>query len=481
MIKRRKSLTLNAVLNVIKQCCMIIFPMITFPYASRVLGVDNYGKINFGTSIISYIGLIAALGINNYAIREGARIKDNTNKLRSFVNEVYTVNMISTVVAYIVLGVLVAFWPKLHDYRNIIWIQSLVVIFTTLGADWINIIYEDYLFITIRYIICQLIAVLMMLFFVKSQDDYVLYAFVSVLGTVLANIFNIVHIRKSLDIHLSLKISSQLKKHFIPILIIFGSSVATLIYINSDVTILGVLTNDATVGYYSVSVKIYSLIKQLMNAFLVVSIPRISKELAMEETGKVNSQLDSILSILLIIIGPVIVGLVMLSQNIIILFAGQEYVQGTQSLIILAIALGFATLACYYINVIMLPNRMEKEILIATIFSAIVNIVLNFILIPHYGASAAAFTTVISEMIMFLCGVWYTRRQKRHMRIKVAISCLFGTVWTTLICGVMQKLFIGDVKIILLSVVGSVLGVVLIIIILWYNEIRSMRSNILRN
>ena len=78
----------------------IIFPLITFPYVSRILGVDNLGKYNFSNSIISYFILIAGLGISTYAVREGARLRDKQKAFHDFANEMFTINVISTIVAY---------------------------------------------------------------------------------------------------------------------------------------------------------------------------------------------------------------------------------------------------------------------------------------------------------------------------------------------------------------------------------------------
>ena len=132
---KRKSLKVNAALNVIKQLCMIVFPMITFPYASRVLGTFHYGKINFGSSIISYIMLIAGLGVSKYAIREGARVKDDRKRLDELCDEVFSINIISTIAAYTVLLFLMLFWKKLDGYKALLMIQGLAVLFTTIGTD----------------------------------------------------------------------------------------------------------------------------------------------------------------------------------------------------------------------------------------------------------------------------------------------------------------------------------------------------------
>ena len=89
------------VLNSIKQVCVIIFPMITFPYASRILGAGNYGKVSFGLSIISYLSLIAALGIANYSIREGARIRNDIDSLQKLVSQIFTLNLEHFIISYI--------------------------------------------------------------------------------------------------------------------------------------------------------------------------------------------------------------------------------------------------------------------------------------------------------------------------------------------------------------------------------------------
>ena len=196
LYKNQRSLRLNSILNVIRQLCVIMFPMITFPYASRVLGATNYGKVNFGLSIISYISLVAGLGVTNYAIREGARIRQENSRVQKFINQIFTLNIFSTIFAYLILAVLLIFWHDLEIYRSLILVQSIVVFFTTMGVDWINSIYEDYLYITIRYLICQIVAVVLLFLFVKGPEDYIIYALVTTSSTVLANIWNWFHISK---------------------------------------------------------------------------------------------------------------------------------------------------------------------------------------------------------------------------------------------------------------------------------------------
>ncbi|EGP5602616.1 flippase, partial [Enterococcus faecium] len=150
-----RSIKKNVILNVIRQGCSIVFPLIIFPYISRVLGPENYGKYSFILSIVNYFTLFAMLGINTYAIREGARIRNNKDYLNKFASEITTINFISMVISIIVLGILTIIYSKLYEYKELLLILSFIIPCTMLGRDWINNIFEDFLYITVRYVLLQ--------------------------------------------------------------------------------------------------------------------------------------------------------------------------------------------------------------------------------------------------------------------------------------------------------------------------------------
>ena len=132
---KNKFIGINALLNAIKTIFSIIFPLITFPYISRVLGVENIGIYNFSSSVVSYFTLLAGLGISTYAIREGARYRNDRIKISDFCSEVFSINVISTLVSYVILLFCLFFLNKLHDYISIIVILSISISFTTLGCE----------------------------------------------------------------------------------------------------------------------------------------------------------------------------------------------------------------------------------------------------------------------------------------------------------------------------------------------------------
>ena len=131
-------------MSAFKTLMNIIFPLITFPYASNVLQVENLGKVNFASSVCGYFLLFAGLGISSYAVREGSRYVNDREKLSAFASEMFSINMISTALTYAALAVTMLFWTKLHAYTDLMLVLSLQIFFTTIGTEWVFTIFEEY-------------------------------------------------------------------------------------------------------------------------------------------------------------------------------------------------------------------------------------------------------------------------------------------------------------------------------------------------
>ena len=155
---KNKSLGINAVLNGIRSVLNLLFPLITFPYISRVLSISGMGIYNFSGTYVNYFILIAGLGISTYAIREGAKYRDNLEKIEKFSDQIFSINIISTLVAYILLAISLIIFKNLNNYISCILIFSIQILFTTIGVEWIYVIYEDYTYITIRSILFKIIS-----------------------------------------------------------------------------------------------------------------------------------------------------------------------------------------------------------------------------------------------------------------------------------------------------------------------------------
>ena len=433
-MQEQVSLKKNAILNIIKQMLKIAFPLITFPYISRVLLEENLGKYNFSLSVISYFSMIAGLGINSYAIREGARIRSDRYKCNQLANELFTINLITTGISYFLLLLSGIIWTKLQSYTVLIAVQSLTILFTTIGVDWINGIYEDYEYMTKRYVFVKLVSLVFIFALVKNTTDYVLYAAIITGSEVLANILNIIYVRKYLVV--TLTINPNFKKHILPLLVLFANAIAITIYTNADITMLGIYKRASIVGIYSVSSKVYQIAKSLINAIIVVTVPRLAAILGEGDVSSYNRLLERALKSISAFMIPLITGMFMLSKECVLLLGGRSFLNGNLAVKILSLALVPASINSVFFDGILIVNRKEKYCLIATVVSAVTNVMLNIYFIPKWGLYGASFTTLIAETIGCGLAIWFSRGG-HSMRIQFDRdykSVLVGCLAVVLIC-----------------------------------------------
>ena len=180
---KQKSIKRNAVLAAAKTLLSLVAPVITFPYITRILSVDALGQYNFSSSVVSYFVLLAGLGISTYAVREGAKIRDDRKEISEFLSEIWVINIISTVIAYVLLILSILFIEKLVSYRMIILIISLNMLFNLYGKQWIYTIVEDFGYITLVQSAFQIIAVCLTFIMIRKPGDVYKYAILNVISS----------------------------------------------------------------------------------------------------------------------------------------------------------------------------------------------------------------------------------------------------------------------------------------------------------
>ncbi len=404
----------NTIYNVIKSASAILFPLISFPYASRVLLTDGIGRVNFGNSVVSYVTLIASLGISTYAIRECAKVRDHKEKLEQTASQLFFINIATTLLAYLLLTLVLIFAEPLHDYRSLIILQSSCVIFTTIGMDWLNTAMEDFRFITIRTVVFQLLSLLAMFLFVKGPEDYMLYALISVLASSGANLTNLAYRRRFCRIQFPKTL--DLRRHLPPILLLFSLILSQTVYVNSSTTILGLIRGDTEVGLYTTATKIYTIVNTMVASVAFVVMPQLSYLFAQENTEGINKLLRYGLGFIVTLGLPCIVGINVLCEEIIYVLAGEAYLAATPALHILTISLAASFIGGFIGNLILIPSGKEIISLLVSILSAVLSIVLNLLLIPRLGFIAAAMTTAIAEIVGMV--ISFFAIDKTHIRLE---------------------------------------------------------------
>lgn len=425
-MNRSKSLANNAILSALKTLTAIVFPLITYPYITRILLIEDIGKINFSQSIVSYFLLIAAFGIPPFAIRTGAQLKDDIGKLREFANRIFTINCITSTFAGVLLYYVSISTSALSDYRTIIWIQGLAVFLLPIGVEWLYTIFEDFLYITIRSVIIQMVSLLLMFAFVRKKEDVYIYVLIVTISNALGNIYNFYHVKKYIQIKPIKKIAWNTYKSSVSIF--FINSLTSTIYLNSDTTLLGLMCNDYFVGLYSVAVKIYSICKQVINAVVASVIPRLSY-LWNKDKCEFENLLSQIINLMVMLCIPVTFGTIILRESIIGFLFGVQYAEAATTLGILSLAIFFAVFSNVLANGVLVCMNYERKVVRATILSAIVNVVLNCVCIPLFKHNGAALTTLLAEIIMMSISLLYTKDiVAKVLNVKEYVKCIFAGV-----------------------------------------------------
>ena len=371
-----KSLKKNAFYNILRTIMSLLFPLITFPYASRILLPEGTGKVNFANSIINYFGMLASLGIGTYGIREAAKVRHDKQRLSQFTVELFTINLLSTLIAYILLYISIVVVPKFHEYRMLLYMTSVTIIFTTMGISWLYSAVEEYGYIALRSVVFQVVSIILLFTFVKRKEDYLIY----VISSVGSNIFNIIHARKFISFTGLRRL--ELKKHVKPIFVFFGSTLAISVFTMLDTSMLGFLSTDAEVGFYSAATKLTRMIRDLFPAVFTVLFARLSVYAGKtEEQDKYKNLIFNMLNFILCFALPIMVGLFLLGKPILILLSGTAFLPALPAMYVMIPVILFSSTAGFLGGTVLNSLSKEKMYLYTVIAGACVNFVLNYFLI----------------------------------------------------------------------------------------------------
>lgn len=426
----KKSIKFNFLMNALLTMSSFIFPLITFPYISRILLPVGTGKVNFATSFVSYFTMVAQLGIPTYGIRACAMVRDSREKLTQTVHELLIINLIMSAVSYIAFFALVFSVPRLQDDRLLYMIVSFNILLTSIGMEWLYKALEQYSYITIRSIIFKLIALVAMFLLIHEQKDYVLYGGISIFAGCASNVLNFIHAHRYID--MKPRKHYQLKRHFRAVGIFFAMSCATTIYLHLDTIMLKFMTTDADVGYYSAATKIKSILVSIVTSLGAVLLPRVSyyiKHNMLEEFEKIKKKA---LNFVFLLATPMTLYFILFARYSIFFLSGKEYERAIVPMQIIMPTLIFIGITNILGLQILVPLGKEKYVLYSEIAGAITDLVLNAILIPSLQSAGAAIGTVVAELVVLIVqfGVLKDEVQKAFRSIKyykIFIGLLVGT------------------------------------------------------
>lgn len=400
---KEKSIRRNFLMNALLAVSGVIFPLISYPYVFRVLQPEGTGKVALATSVIAYFSMFAQLGIPTYGIRACAKVRDDRQALSRTVQELLGINLVMDLAAYALLALAILFIPKLQEERTLYIVVSVTIFLNSIGMEWLYKALEQYTYITIRSIIFKVIALAAMFLLVKQKEDYVIYGGISIFATSASNILNFIYSRKYTDLW---KVKEfDWKRHLKPVMVFFAMACAATIYTNLDAVMLGFMTTDADVGYYNAAVKIKVLLVSVVTALGAVLLPRSSwyvENGQMEDFRRITRKA---LQFVLLAASALSVYFILYAKECILVLSGEAYLPAVPAMQVImptVLLIGLTNLLGIQILV---PLGKEKAVLQSEIAGAVVDLVLNLILIPQYRATGAAIGTLAAEAVVL--GVQY--------------------------------------------------------------------------
>lgn len=399
-MSKQKSLKLNFIMNAILTMSSFIFPLITFPYVSRILFATGTGKISFASSVISYFALFAQLGIPTYGIRACAKVRDDKEKLTRTVHEIFFINFVCTILSYGVFIAALLTVPRLQQDRTLFIITSFTLFFNAIGMEWLYKALEQYTYITVCSLIFKVISVIAMFLFVHEQSDYVIYGAISVFASAASNMFNFINLHRFIGMR---PVGNyNFKQHLKPIFVFFAMSCATTIYTNLDTLMLGFMKTDADVGYYNAAIKIKNILVSIVTSLGTVLLPRASYYVEHGMRKGFHRITCKAINFVFLIATPLMIYFMLFAREGIFFLSGDAYEGSILPMQIIMPTLLFIGLSNIMGIQILVPLGKEKVVLYSEIAGAVVDLIINWILIPSMASAGAAIGTLVAEAVVTL-------------------------------------------------------------------------------
>ena len=425
----KKSIAKNYLYNLTYQILVIILPIITAPYLARTLGPEGTGTYSYTISIVTYFILFGSLGIAMYGQREIAFHQEDKKEKANIFFGIFILRCITMIISMIAFYFIFARTGEYSTYYKILLLEMFANI---IDISWFYQGIEEFKKTATRNIIVKLLSVVCIFIFIKNPNDVAKYLGIYVGTTLLGNLALWINIKKYIG---KIKFENlNLKKHLKSTIALFIPQIAIQVYTVLDKTMIGAILNDMTeVGYYEQSQKIIKILLTIITSLGTVMMPRIAKCYADGKKEEIKEYMYKTFRFVFMLAFPLVFGIISVSKDFVPMFFGDGYEPVVQlinitSLIILFIGFSNVTGSQY-----LLATKKQKEFTISVICGAVVNAVLNYILISKFKALGACIGTVIAEFTGTCVQIYFVRNDfsilkilKSLLKYLVSSLCMFA-------------------------------------------------------
>lgn len=426
----------NYIFNLSYQALLALVPLITQPYASRVLGAKCLGEYSFTQSIVTYFVLLGSLGVNVYGQREIAFVQDDKDSRSKVFFELVFLKLITVGITIVLYFMFVA---STNSYKLLLLIQCLDLFATCLDITWFFQGMEEFKKIAIRNSIVKVSGVVFIFLFVKQPDDLPLYVLIYSLSLFLGNITLWMYVPK----YINLKLHQNLNvfKHLKYTVWLFIPQVATCVYTVLDKTMIGIIINDtSSIGVYDCVQKIINLFLTVITSMGTVMLPRVSSYHASGNRLALEKSIMNSFEFVFMLSFPMVFGIEIIADRFSGVFWGPDFIGAGVLTRILCLIILLAGLSNVTGTQYMVPTGKEKKFSLSIIIGSIVNFFLNLVLIKRYGAVGACLASVIAELVILMVQIIIIRRELdvvtmlKRCKVYVIASGIMALVISTINC-----------------------------------------------
>lgn len=397
----------NFIYNFMYQILTMILPIITAPYIARVLGTEGIGIYSYTYSIVYYFMLFAMLGLNNYGNRQIAKVRKNKKELSKTFSSIYFMQLMISSIMIIIYIIYLCIFVK--ENVNIAIIQIIYLISTAFDINWFFFGLEKFKLTVTRNTIIKIITVGCIFIFVKERADLYLYTIIMAVGTLLSQLLLWPFVNKFTKLT---KVKfKDIVRHIRPCLILFIPVIAVSLYKIMDKVMIGNMSSMEQVGLYENSEKIINIITALITALGTVMLPKISNLVANGELEKGKKYIEKSMEFTIISSSALSFGLIAVAPTFAPLFFGEEFSSAGTIIEYLSVTTIFISIANVIRTQYLIPHEKDRLYIISVIIGAVINIILNILLIPKYQAIGATIGTIFAEFGVMLYQIIAVRKE----------------------------------------------------------------------
>lgn len=405
-----------------------IFPLLTYPYVSRVLGVTNIGICNFVDGIINYYVLFSLMGILAVGIREVAATKCDRTRLSKTFSSLLCLNAISTTIVLFLLVASIFAVPKLYEHKELMFIGIFKVLFNYLLIEWFYKGLEDFKYITICSLLTKTLYTISVFVFVRESSDYRVYYLLTMLMIAGSAIMNLLHSRKYVDFSFR---DISFKPYLSAFLILGVYLLLTSMYSTFNIVYLGFVCGETEVGYYTTATKLHTIFLALFTAFTGVMMPRMSSLASQGLLGELKNLLHKSFHVLFVFSVPVVFFTVVFAPQIVHFIAGPGYENAVMPMRIvmpLILIIGYEQIAVIQV---LMPLKKDRAIFINSCVGALFGLIVNVLLVGYLKSVGSSLVWVSSELIVLFMASYFL---KKYINVSFPIRGLIKYFLCSLPC-----------------------------------------------